>query len=149
MVQKLPAHLQRMVLFTVNTGARDDNVCGLRWDWEVPVPELGRSVFVIPAEQYKGKRPHVLILNDVAWRSSSRAAACTRTGCCLPRGRVKNIDKEPVMQYDRIDTMNNTGWQNARRAAGLDAMRMHDLRHNSETRIIPRTAPVVFSMWRR
>jgi integrase len=64
---RLPAHLQRMVLYTVNTGARDDNVCGLRWAWEVPVPEIGRSVFVIPPQHYKANRPLVQILNDVAW----------------------------------------------------------------------------------
>jgi len=67
LVPKLPTHLQQMVLYTVNTGARDDNVCGLRWSWEVPVPEIARSVFVIPPEQYKANRPHVQILNDVAW----------------------------------------------------------------------------------
>ena len=36
LIQRLPDHLKRMVLYTLNTGARDDNVCGLRWDWEVP-----------------------------------------------------------------------------------------------------------------
>src|SRR5439155_6685220 len=30
-------------------------------------PEVGRSVFVIPAEAFKSKRAHVVILNDVAW----------------------------------------------------------------------------------
>ena len=29
---RLPAHLADMCEFTVNTGARDENVCGLRWD---------------------------------------------------------------------------------------------------------------------
>ena len=56
-----------MALFAVNTGLRDSNVCGLQWTWEVAVPELGRSVFVIPPEAFKTKRPHVVILNDVAW----------------------------------------------------------------------------------
>ena len=55
------------VLFALNTGARDNNVCGLRWSWEVNVPELRRSVFVVPAAEYKGQRDHVLILNDAAW----------------------------------------------------------------------------------
>jgi len=64
---RLPAHLQRMVLFAVNTGLRDSNVCGLQWTWEVPLPELGRSVFVVPAESFKSKRDHVVILNDAAW----------------------------------------------------------------------------------
>jgi len=61
---KLPAYLGRMALFAVNTGLRDSNVCGLNWTWEVAIPELGRSVFVIPPEAFKSKRPHVVILND-------------------------------------------------------------------------------------
>ncbi|MBX3607843.1 MAG: hypothetical protein KF788_21400 [Piscinibacter sp.] len=67
----LPAHLQRMVLFALNCGARDDNVCKLQWAWERKVPELNRSVFVVPAAEFKGKRPHVLVLNDVAARIRS------------------------------------------------------------------------------
>ena len=65
--RRLPTHLARMALFAVNTGLRDSNVCGLQWQWEVPVPEVGRRVFVIPPEAFKTKRPHVVILNDVAW----------------------------------------------------------------------------------
>ena len=64
---KLPARLARMVLFAVNTGVRESNACGLEWSWEVAVPEVGRSVFVIPPEAFKSRRAHVVILNDVAW----------------------------------------------------------------------------------
>jgi integrase len=64
---RLPAHLQRMVLFAVNTGLRDGNVCGLQWSWEVALPEVARSVFVIPPEAFKSRRAHVVILNDAAW----------------------------------------------------------------------------------
>lgn len=64
---RLPAHLQCMALFAVNTGLRNDNVCGLEWSWEVAVPEIGRSVFVVPAEEFKSMRDHVVILNDAAW----------------------------------------------------------------------------------
>ena len=56
-----------MVLFAVNTGLRESNECKLQWEWEVAVPEVGRSVFVIPPEAYKTRRAHVVILNDVAW----------------------------------------------------------------------------------
>lgn len=56
-----------MVLFAVNTGLRESNVCRLEWAWEVNVPEIDRSVFVIPPEAFKSKRPHVTILNDAAW----------------------------------------------------------------------------------
>src|SRR5215218_6261880 len=44
----LPDHLHRMALFKINTGTREQEVCGLRWDWEVQIRELGVSVFVLP-----------------------------------------------------------------------------------------------------
>lgn len=37
-----------MALFKVNTGLREQEVVNLRWSWEVPVPELDTSVFVVP-----------------------------------------------------------------------------------------------------
>jgi integrase len=136
LVPRLPVHLQRMVLYTVNTGARDDNVCGLRWDWEVPVSEIGRSVFVIPPQHYKANRPHVQILNDVAWSVVEQCRGMHDTYVFVyRRERVKNIELEPVMSYDRIETMNNTGFQAARRAAGLGGVRVHDLRHTFGQRL--------------
>src|SRR5438067_9558474 len=120
--RKLPAHLGRMALFAVNTGLRDSNVCGLQWPWEVAIPELGRSVFVIPPEAFKSKRPHVVILNDVAW-SIVEAQRSLHPIWVFPfRGR-------------RIDRMNNNGWQRARRDAGLPLVRVHDLRHSFACRL--------------
>src|SRR5437867_4805117 len=91
--RQLPSHLARMALFAINTGLRQSNLCGLQWTWELAVPEIARSVFVIPPEAFKTKRPHVVILNDVAWsiiraqrglhpsagrwRSIAAAAECT------------------------------------------------------------------------
>jgi integrase len=63
----MPARLARMALFAVNTGLRNRNLCRLQWDWEVFVPEVGRSVFVIPPEAFKARRSFVVVLNDVAW----------------------------------------------------------------------------------
>ncbi len=40
--EKLPDHLKRMALFAVNTGCRDAEICGLRWEWEVQVLCLSR-----------------------------------------------------------------------------------------------------------
>jgi integrase len=51
--RRLPDHMARMALFAVNTGLRDGNLCGLQWSWEIPIPELARSEFVIPAEAFK------------------------------------------------------------------------------------------------
>jgi integrase len=44
----MPDHLARMALFKVNTGCREQEVCSLRWEWEVEFPELETSVFIIP-----------------------------------------------------------------------------------------------------
>lgn len=132
----LPAHLQRMVLFTVNTGARDENVCGLKWAWEVAVPEVDRSVFVVPAAEFKGKRPHVLILNDVAWRIVQEQRGRHADFVFVYRREcVVNVDQPPAMQYRRVDTMNNTAFQTARNTAGLRGVRVHDLRHTFGQRL--------------
>ena len=32
---ELPLHLRQMALFAVNTGCRDQEICQLRWEWEV------------------------------------------------------------------------------------------------------------------
>ena len=57
--QRLPPHLTRMVLFKVNTGCREQEVCKLRWDWKVKVPELSTSVFIIPRERVKNGEDRV------------------------------------------------------------------------------------------
>jgi integrase len=119
---KLPEHLQRMALFAVNTGLRDGNVCGLEWGWEVPVPEIGRSVFVVPSDSFKSNRDHVVILNDAAW-SIVQAQRGLHPVWVFPfKGR-------------RIGTINNNGWQKARCEAGLRYVRVHDLRHTFACRL--------------
>jgi hypothetical protein len=45
------------------------------------------------------------------------------------RERVKNIEDHAAMAYRRVNRMNNTACQNARRAANLERARVHDLRH--------------------
>lgn len=118
---KLPPRLGR-ALFAVNTGLRESNVCGLEWTWEVAVPEVGRSVFVIPPEAFKSKRAHVVILNDAAW-SIVQAQ--------------RGLDPIWVFPYrgQRVSTMNNTAWQRVRLDAGLRSVRVHDLRHTFGCRL--------------
>ncbi|MDP3228473.1 MAG: site-specific integrase [Acidovorax sp.] len=136
LVPALPNHLQKPVLFALNTGARDDNVCGLRWEWEVKVPDLKRSVFVIPAAEFKGQRDHVLILNDAAWNIVEASRGMHEVYVFVyRRERVKHLDRAPAMEYHRIGTINNTGWQAARKAVGLEKVRVHDLRHTFGQRL--------------
>ena len=55
-------------ILKVNTGCRDEEVCGLQWAWEVAVPELGTSVLVIPANRVKNGKTRLVVLNRVAQR---------------------------------------------------------------------------------
>lgn len=55
-----------MALLAVNTGCRDSEVCGLRWDWEVRVPELDTTVFMIPGSRVKNGDERLVVLNRVA-----------------------------------------------------------------------------------
>lgn len=136
----LPDHLAEMVLFNLNTGVRDDVVCNLQWVWEVPVPQLGVSVFVVPARHVKGvrgkKTDMVLVCNTVAQSVVERQRGKHATHVfTYRRERVKNADREPVMPYRPVQTMNNTAWQNARKKAGLGDLHVHDLRHTVGLRL--------------
>jgi integrase len=137
LLPKLPDHLARMSLFTLNTGARDDVVCSLEWAWEIKVPELGISVFEVPRQNVKGrKRSRLLVCNSVAQSViESVRGQHEQFVFVYRRERVKNVDQAPVMPYRAIETMNNTAWQRARKEAGLGDLHVHDLRHTVGMRL--------------
>ena len=126
---ELPPHLQRMALFKVNTGCREAEVCGLRWDWEVMVPELDTSVFLIPEEQVKNREERLVVLNRIAQSVINEQ-----------RGQ----HQEFVFTYKKhaIQKMNGNAWRKARKRAGLTEVRVHDLKHTFGRRL--RAAGVSF-----
>ncbi len=119
---KLPVHLARMALFKVNTGTREAEVCRLRWDWEVPVPELKTSVFIIPAEHTKNSEERLVVLNQIAKSVIEQ---------------VRGQHEEYVFTYNGhpVSKMNNTAWRSAREKAGLLQVRVHDLKHTFGRRL--------------
>ena len=126
---ELPVHLARMALFKVNTGCREREICGLKWQWEVKVPELETSVFIIPGHRVKNGDERVVVLNRVA-RSVIE--------------EVRGMHEEYVFTYrgKAVTVMNNTAWQSARIRAGLAQVRVHDLKHTFGRRL--RAAGVSF-----
>jgi integrase len=54
------------VFFKVKTGCREQEVCRLRWDWEVQVPELDTSVFILPGKVVKNREDRLVVLNRTA-----------------------------------------------------------------------------------
>jgi len=127
--RELPAHLARMALFAVNTGCRDQEICGLRWEWEVKVPELGTSVFIIPSSRVKNAEERLVVLNRVAASVIEEVRGEHPEYVFAHRGR-------------RLYQMSNTGWQRARVNVGLPQVRVHDLKHTFGRRL--RAAGVSF-----
>ena len=135
---ELPGYLARMALFKVNTGLRDREVCGLRWEWEVAIPELETSVFVIPGTSVKNKMDRLVVLNRVATSVIEEVRGQHGTHVFTFRGRP-------------LHRMGTSGWKHAREAAatkyrdvighecpdGFRRLRVHDLKHYSDSRIIP------------
>lgn len=141
---ELPAHLQTMALFKVNTGCREQEVCKLRWDWEISVPELDTSVFLIPADfggrharsGVKNGDERLVVLNSVA-RSIIE--------------KQRGVNRDWVFPYNdtAMHRMNDSAWKKARiRAAklwqeknlrpahpGYLSIRIHDLKHTFGRRL--------------
>lgn len=122
----LADHTAAMALFTLNTGCRDDVVCNLQWAWEVPVPQLGVSVFLVPGEHVKAneekRSERVLVLNSVAQKVIEQRRGIHSTHVFTFRGKP-------------IDGVSNTAWQNGRKKAGMGDLHFHDLRHTVGMRL--------------
>ncbi|WP_346396016.1 tyrosine-type recombinase/integrase [Pseudomonas syringae] len=141
---ELPAHLQTMALYKVNTGCREQEVCKLRWEWEIAVPELNTSVFLIPADfggrharsGVKNGDERLVVLNSVA-RSIIE--------------KQRGVSKDWVFPFNdtAMHRMNDSAWKKARvRAAklwqeknlrpahpGYLSIRIHDLKHTFGRRL--------------
>ena len=134
--EQLPSHLATMALFKVNTGTREQEVCGLRWDWQEPVPELGTTVFVVPGASTKNKEDRLIVLNRVA-RS------------IIEQQRGKHPTWVFPYRVDRVTRMYNSAWKHARDKAanrytqelgsspppGFRSIRVHDLKHTFGRRL--------------
>lgn len=136
---ELPEHLRNMALFKVNTGCRDAEVCGLRWEWEVEVPELETSVFLIPGDKVKNGADRLVVLNSIA-RSIVEGQRGLHPEFVFAYSQIRKKGKTPL--YRPTETMNNTPWQKARKRANLSQVRVHDLKHTLGRRL--RSAGVSF-----
>jgi len=127
--RELPAHVERIALYAVNTGCRSGEICRLRWDWEVSVPEIDDSVFIIPDSVAKNGQERIVVLNWIA-----------RKVVESERGKHRRV----VFSYrgERITRVRTHAWKRARDRAGLPEVRVHDLRHTFGHRL--RAAGVSF-----
>lgn len=141
-IKHLPPHLQRMALYKVNVGCREEEVVSLRWDWEVKVPELETSIFIIPKEIVKNKEDRLVVLNRVAM-SVIEECRGDHPEFVFTYKRAEKSKRIPVK------SINNTAWHSSRELAakkykeqfGYDApigfanIRVHDLKHTFGRRL--------------
>ena len=123
----LPRHLADAALFAVNTGCREQEVCQLRWEWEVEIPELETSVFILPASITKTSTERVVVLSSIA----SRVIASRR-----------GIHKDYVFTYRKkpVGKLRSSAWRRAWEVAGLPLEAgilkgVHNLRHTFGRRL--------------
>lgn len=126
---ELPKHLKKMSLFKVNTGCREGEVCALRWEWEVDIPEICASIFLVPASMVKNRDDRLVVLNRVAQE--------------VVDGQ-RGMHSEYVFTYKNrpVKKMYGAAWRKARERAGLPLVRVHDLKHTFGRRL--RAAGVSF-----
>ncbi|MBV2181729.1 MAG: tyrosine-type recombinase/integrase [Castellaniella sp.] len=141
---ELPAHLRTMALYKVNTGCREQEVCKLRWEWEIAVPELKTSVFLLPAD-FGGRFEDSGVKNG-----EERLVILNRVAKSIIDGQ-RGQHAEWVFPYEdgALNRMNDTAWRNARRRAaakwekvhgapahpGFAGLRVHDLKHTFGRRL--------------
>ena len=119
---ELPEHLRTMTLFAINTGCRDKEITGLKWEYEVDILEMQTSVFIIPAQKVKNRTNRVVVLNDVA-------------KSIIETQRGKDPEHVFVYKGKPINRIGNSGWRDARVRAGMPHVRVHDLRHTFGRRL--------------
>lgn len=144
LLPELPEHLAAISLYALNSGCREHEIVGLRWEYEVRIPELDISLFLLPGQPdlmngwhgVKSRQDRLVILNSVARSVVDAQRDKHPTHVFTYRGH-------PVVRA------NNNGWRTARsRAAekypevigtpppwGFRNLRVHDLRHTVGRRL--------------
>jgi integrase len=115
---KAVGNLQRettrdFLLMALFTGARRDNVCSMRWD-EL---DFSNAIWTIPARKFKSGKPVAIVLVDQALAILERRQTESRSPWVFPGGGRTGHLVEPKAAWDKV-----------RKEAGLEDVRLHDLR---------------------
>ena len=116
----LPRHLADAALYAVNTGCREQEVCQLRWEWEVKMPELNTSLVILPASLTKTSTERAVVLNANAKR-------------VIEAQRGKHSEFVFTYKGRPAKRLHNTAWKKAWKKAGLPTQQgilkgVHNLR---------------------
>lgn len=116
LLEALPSHQRDVVLFALLTGLRQSNVLGLEWSRV----DLERHFAWIEGWQSKNRRPIPVPLSEEAVT-------------VLLRQVGKHPERVFTFRGKPINSANTKAWQEARKRAGIEDFRWHDLRHTWAT----------------
>lgn len=144
---QLPPHQADMMLYKVNVGGREQEICRLMWEWKKEIPELGISIFLIPKGVTKNKEARLHVMNAVASavierRYKARPSSHDKR-CASHDGKPCNCLMTYVFGFRglKVGKMNTKAWRNAWRRAELppasDSTRagVHNLKHTFGRRL--------------
>ncbi|MCW8966034.1 MAG: tyrosine-type recombinase/integrase [Candidatus Pacearchaeota archaeon] len=136
LLPELANHLVEPVLFALNTGCREQEICQLRWEWEIRIAELDCSVFVLPEWATKNEEERVVVLNSIS-------------ASVIEAQRGKHPSRVFTLKGRPLNKIYNSGWIGGRERAadqyeeemedtapwGFRNLRVHDLRHTFGRRL--------------
>lgn len=114
----LPRHLSILAQFALETGLRQSNVLGLKWEWI----DMANRYICIPAEYSKNNRPLQILLSDKPFLNFSAIE--------ILRQQLGNHHEYAFSYRSRpMVSINNTNFKKYLKKAGIENFRWHDLRH--------------------
>ncbi|ODC01175.1 hypothetical protein A3197_01445 [Candidatus Thiodiazotropha endoloripes] len=135
MDKKTARHLIAPTLFGINSGAREQEICSLAWEYEVLAPGLPKgSIWWIPPEIRKGNS------RKRASDQSGRYLICNATARSIIDSQRENDDHLVFPgPKGKMGRMNNSGWRTAWKKADLPIegikKGVHNLRHTFGVRM--------------
>jgi integrase len=127
LMQELPPHWQSVIGFAVATGLRQANVQKLRWAWV----DMDNGHVVIPGSETKNGKDLGVPLNDFALG-------------ILRREEGKHAEFVFTVRGKPVGKLRGTVWKNAKKRAGIEDFRFHDIRHTWASWLVQNGAPENF-----
>jgi integrase len=117
----IDSHLLPMVTLAIHTGMRLSELLGLDWS-EV---DLSAGRICLPPERTKSGKRRIIPLNATARAALAELAGNAESGFVFINPETKTRFRQP-----------RRGWLAACKAAGIDGLHFHDLRHTFISRLI-------------
>ena len=130
-------HLRDIILISLNTGMRQGETLGLRWDWI----DFERNFIVIPQSNTKSKKERKIPINTVLRVLLMERRLATESKEFVfpsPRANPKQSRREKEKHLAWV----KRSFKTACKKAGIENLRFHDLRHTAATRLVNAGIPL-------